>query len=341
MTSYQQSIETTKSWKEAVSAMWKRQRVMLYMSIASLFLLIDAAVALIIGVCSVEDNPTYGIPMIIVGIILFLLMFAPIVISVVMSWIFYFDIRRWRKAAPESLKKSIRLYSIGLLIVIIATTAASLLGGFTTIPYFGVLAQFANSFIELAAVGGVVVQFIAIIKLRRAKDMPEKAQKGAHYIFLSQIISFATSIIFSICFAIAVILALFHAVNVSERLYDYEYNTNQRYDYDNKYSERDDIFTTGITYSINEEVAEDNDMALFQHMMEADGAVVVAIFSILILLVGSVATMFFNYRGWWLIGQSELKILPAPIEPEESIEEVTCEVVEFYEDADTSNQTNE
>ena len=205
MTSYQQSIETTKSWKEAVSAMWKRQRVMLYMSIASLFLLIDAAVALIIGVCSVEDNPTYGIPMIIVGIILFLLMFAPIVISVVMSWIFYFDIRRWRKAAPESLKKSIRLYSIGLLIVIIATTAASLLGGFTTIPYFGVLAQFANSFIELAAVGGVVVQFIAIIKLRRAKDMPEKAQKGAHYIFLSQIISFATSIIFSICFAFAVI----------------------------------------------------------------------------------------------------------------------------------------
>jgi hypothetical protein len=341
MTSYQQSIEATQSWKEAVSAMWKRQRMMLYMSIATLFLLIDAAAALIIGICTVENEPSYGIPMIILGVILFLLMLAPIVISVVMSWIFYFDIRRWRKAAPESLKRNIRLYSIGLLIVIITSTAVSCFGGFTTIPYIGGLAQLANSFIELIALGGVIVQFIAIIKLRNAKDMPEKAQKGAHYIFLGQIISFATSIIFSICFAFAVILALFHAVNVSERLHTYEDHINQWYDYDDKYSDRDDIFTAGISYSLDEEAAKDEDMALFEQMMEADSAVIVAIFSILILITGCAVSLFFNYRGWWLIGKSELKVPPIPIEEEESVEEVACEVVEFYEEVDTSNHTQE
>ena len=50
MTPYQQSIEAAKSWKEAVGAMWKRQRLMLFLSIAAYVLLFIGLPILIGGI---------------------------------------------------------------------------------------------------------------------------------------------------------------------------------------------------------------------------------------------------------------------------------------------------
>lgn len=360
MTPYQQSIEAAKSWKEAVGAMWKRQRTMLYLGIACIALLLIGLVMLFIGAGTFEDTPSVGTPLIVISIIVMLMMLIPAIISVVMMWIFYFDVRKWQNAAPESLKKSIKLFSIGLLITLIASVAASVIGGFTTIPYVGVGAQMLNSLIECAAIAGTIIEFIAIIRLRKADDMPELAKQGAQCIFLNYIISFAVAALGSIIMIFAVMSLAFSAFdNLDYTANDdsevsgllagidsyYEYEEYEDYD-ELETEEENDILLSGIWDSMSEEITDDEDIAFLNALGDATGALVAFILAFVILIGGGIVAMYYYYRGWWLISKSELPVLPEPIEDEVgeevAFEEVVveCEEIKVEENA-TEEQVSE
>ena len=355
MTPYQQSIEAAKSWKEAVGAMWKRQRTMLYLGITCIALLLIGLVMLFIGVGTFEDTPSVGTPLIVISIIVMLMMLIPAIVSVVMMWIFYFDVRKWQNAAPESLKKSIKLLSLGLLITLIASVAASVIGGFTTVPYIGVGAQMLNSLVECAAIAGTIIQFIAFIRLRKANDMPELAKQGAHNIFLYYIIAFAVAALGSIIMIFAVISLAFSAFdNLDYTANDdsefsgllagidsyYEYEEYEEYEEFDAYEENDDILLSGIWDSMGE------DIAFLNALGDATGALVAFILAFVILIGGGIVAMYYYYRGWWLIGKSELPVLPEPIEEEVgeevAYEEVVveCEEIKVEENA-TEDQVSE
>ncbi len=359
MTPYQQSIEAAKSWKEAVGAMWKRQRTMLYLGIACIALLLIGLVMLCIGVDTFEDTPSVGTPLIMISIIVMLMMLIPAIVSVVMMWIFYFDVRKWQNAAPESLKKSIKLLSLGLLITLIASVAASVIGGFTTIPYIGVGAQMLNSLVECAAIAGTVIQFIAFIRLRKANDMPELAKQGAHNIFLYYIISFAVTALGSIIMIFAVISLAFSAFdNLDYTANDdsevsgllagidsyYEYEEYDDYD-ELETEEENDILLSGIWDSMGDEMT-DEDIEFLNALGDATGALVAFILAFVILIGGGIVAMYYYYRGWWLISKSELPVLPEPIKDEAgeevAFEEVVveCEEIKVEENA-TEDQVSE
>jgi hypothetical protein len=348
MTPYQQSIEAAKSWKEAVGAMWKRQRTMLFLAIACIALLLVGLVMLCIGLVTIDESQSVGTPLIVTSIIIMLMMLIPAIVSVVMLWIFYFDVKRWHNAAPESLKKSIELFSLGLLITLIASVATSVIGGFTTVPYIGVGAQMLNSLIECAAIAGAIIEFIAIIKLRKADDMPELAKQGAHCIFINYIISWAVAAIGTIIMIFAAVALAFSVVdelddadyNDSEvggllagidDYYDYdEYDDYEEYDEIEVYEESFDISSPGFWDSINEELTDDEVNELLDALDDAEGAWIAFIVALLIMIGGGIVAMYYYYRGWWLISKSELPVLPEPIE-EEVGEEVAYEEVENVE----------
>ncbi len=348
MTPYQQSIEAAKSWKEAVGAMWKRQRTMLFLGIACIALLLVGLVMLCIGLVTIDESQSVGTPLIVTSIIIMLMMLVPAIVSVVMLWIFYFDVKRWQNAAPESLKKSIKLFSLGLLITLIASVAASVIGGFTTIPYIGVGAQMLNSLIECAAIAGAIIEFIAIIKLRKADDMPELAKQGAHCIFINYIISWAVAAIGTI---IMIFAAVALAFSVFDELDDADYNDSEvggllagiddYYEYEEyeEYNEYDglevheenyNISWSGILGSMNEELTDNEVNELLDALDDAEGALIAFIVALLIMIGGGIVAMYYYYRGWWLISKSELPVLPEPIEDEVG-EEVAYEEVENVE----------
>ncbi|MBO7199430.1 MAG: hypothetical protein J6V26_05310 [Alistipes sp.] len=351
MTPYQQSIEAAKSWKEAVGAMWKRQRTMLFLGIACIALLLVGLVMLCIGLVTIDESQSVGTPLIVTSIIIMLMMLVPAIVSVVMLWIFYFDVKRWQNAAPESLKKSIKLFSLGLLITLIASVAASVIGGFTTIPYIGVGAQMLNSLIECAAIAGAIIEFIAIIKLRKANDMPELAKQGAHCIFINYIISWAVAAIGTIIMIFAAVALAFSVFaelddagyNDSEvggllagidDYYEYEeyeeYDDYEEYDEIEVYEESFDISSPGFWDSLTEELTDEDDIAFFNALDDAEGAWIAFIVALLIMIGGGIVAMYYYYRGWWLISKSELPVLPEPIEDEVG-EEVAYEEVENVE----------
>jgi hypothetical protein len=321
---------------------------MLFLAIACIALLLVGLVMLCIGLVTIDESQSVGTPLIVTSIIIMLMMLAPAIVSVVMLWIFYFDVKRWHKAAPESLKKSIKLFSLGLLITLIASVATSVIGGFTTVPYIGGGAQMLNSLIECAAIAGTIIEFIAIIKLRKADDMPELAKQGAHCIFINYIISWAVAAIGTIIMIFAAVALAFSVVdelddadyNDSEvggllagidDYYDYdEYDDYEEYDEIEVYEESFDISSPGFWDSLTEEFADDEANELLDALDDAEGAWIAFIVALLIMIGGGIVAMYYYYRGWWLISKSELPVLPEPIEEEDG-DEAAYEEVENVE----------
>ena len=335
MTPYQQSIEAAKNWKEAVGAMWKRQRIMLYLGIACLALLFVGMALLFSGLSSIEDAPSVGTPLLIFGIVVLLIMLAPAIISVVMMWIFYFDVRKWQNAAPESLKKSIKLFSLGLLITLIAAAASGVIGGFTTVPFIGGAAEVLSSLIEGAGFAGMILEFIAIIRLRRADDMPELAKQGAQSLFINYIISFVATAVGSIIMVFAFISLTFNALDNYDDIDSYDSNFSNIWtdvdDYE-EFEDSDNVLLSGIWDSMDDEFTDEEDLAFLNSLEDAEGAIAAFIIALVIMIGGGIVAMYYYYRGWWLISKSELPVLPEPIEDnvgeEVSYEEVEVECVD-------------
>ena len=341
MTPYQQSIEAAKSWKEAVGAMWKRQRLMLFLSIAAYVLLFIGLPILIGGIFCLEESVATATPLIITGTLSLLAMIPLAATIIILMWVFYFDVRKWHKAAPESLKKSIKLLQIGVLVTLIAALGGTTFSGFATIPYIGVVAQLLNSACQAAAYAGVILQFISVIKLRKAQDMPALGQKGAKSIFINYIVSFATAVFGSIVMIAALATLIVNLVD----------GTTEDNDIDEEvvtistiWNTEDDEVTPDDTYdfefddsvfleTLAEEAVNDEELAILKEFADDNEEVFgTFIFALIIMITGSIFAMYFYYRGWWLISKSELEVLPEPIE-EETGEEVAFKEVEEVEEA--------
>lgn len=345
MTPYQQSIEAAKSWKEAVGAMWKRQRLMLFLSIAAYVLLFIGLPILIGGIFCLEESVATATPLIITGTLSLLAMIPLAVTIIILMWVFYFDVRKWHKAAPESLKKSIKLLQIGVLVTLIAALGGTTFSGFATIPYIGVVAQLLNSACQAAAYAGVILQFISVIKLRKAQDMPALGQKGAKSIFINYIVSFATAVFGSIVMIAALATLI---VNLVDDTTDDNDIDEEVVNISTIWNTEDDEFTTDCTYELEfddsvflssfmdtlaEEAVNDEELAILKEFADDNEEVFgTFIFALIIMITGSIFAMYFYYRGWWLISKSELEVLPEPIE-DETGEEVAFKEVEEVEEA--------
>ena len=167
MTPYQQSVENAQNWKCVVSKLWKRQLI--------IFLLTLAIVTLLICDNKIGNNQ-------------FAILLAGLGIAIyVVQWIVFATLNKWRKIAPESLKESINLVAIGLMVMLIGSTISFVvpIGVFATL------------------VGGIV-QFMGIVQLRKANEMPKVARKGASSIMWGTIISWITGFAVVLVFIVAV-----------------------------------------------------------------------------------------------------------------------------------------
>lgn len=240
MTPYQQSVENAQNWKCVVSKLWKRQLI--------IFLLTLAIVTLLICDNKIGNNQ-------------FAILLAGLGIAIyVVQWIVFATLNKWRKIAPESLKESINLVAIGLMVMLIGSTISFVvpIGVFATL------------------VGGIV-QFMGIVQLRKANEMPKVARKGASSIMWGTIISWITGFAVVLVF----IVGLMELDELSSGTFGEDNN---------------DIATAlsaiGITMKFMDIIAV----------------------MLMIAVIGGAISAFLTYRGWWLIGKSELPVLPEPTE---------------------------
>ena len=243
MTHYQQSVENAQNWKSVVSKLWKRQLIILLLTLAIVTLLI----------C---DNK--------IGSNQFAILLAGLGIAIyVVQWIVFATLNKWRKIAPESLKESINLVAIGLMVMLIGSTISFVvpIGVFATL------------------VGGIV-QFMGIVQLRKANEMPKVARKGASSIMWGIIISWITGFAVVLVF----IVGLMELDELSSGTFGEDNN---------------DIATVlsaiGITIKFTK----------FMYIIAV---------MLMIAVIGGAISAFLTYRGWWLIGKSELPVLPEPTE---------------------------
>ena len=236
MTHYQKSVDNAQNWKGVVSKLWKRQVIILLLTLAMVTLLI----------C---DNK--------IGSNQFAILLASLGIAIYLfQWVVFATLKKWRKIAPESLKESINLVAVGLMVMLIGITISFVvpIGVFATL------------------VGGIV-QFVGIVQLRKANEMPKVARKGASSIMWGTIISWITGF--------AVVLAFIIGIMVLSELPSGTFGE------------------------------DDNDIAI---ALTAFGLTMkfVSIIGIMymIAVIGGAISAFLIYRGWWLIGKSELPILP-------------------------------
>ena len=243
MTPYQQSVENAQNWKCVVSKLWKRQLI--------IFLLTLAIVTLLICDNKIGNNQ-------------FAILLAGLGIAIyVVQWIVFATLNKWRKIAPESLKESINLVAIGLMVMLIGSTISFV------VP-IGVFATF---------VGGIV-QFMGIVQLRKANEMPKVARKGASSIMWGTIISWITG------FAVVLVFIV--------GLMEFDELSSGTFGEDNN-----DIATVlsaiGITMKFTK----------FMYIIAV---------MLMISVIGGAISAFLTYLGWWLSGKSELPVLPEPTE---------------------------
>ena len=327
MTPYQQSIEAAKSWKEAVSAMWKRQRNILYLNIGCTLLAVIGLAILIVIFSKAESVDDVSLGSVVSVLALFGIVAVASIAAYVFMWIFFFDVKKWQAAAPESLQSAIKLLKLGLLITLIGSVASGLLSSIASLN-LGMLSDIIGSLADAAAFAGIIIEFIAIIRLRKAAAMPEIAQKGANSIFIGYLVSFISAAVGAILLIIAITAAMISALEVDQTVNE---ETTE-------VVENSHIFMSGIGEDIAGEDMED-----FSEMESAlkasKGAFGLLIFALIISVIGSLVSMYYTYRGWWLIGKSELPVLPEPIDDEVG-EEVAYEEVEESEVIENNNESS-
>ena len=181
----------------------------------------------------------------------------------------------------------------------------------------------------------MILEFIAIIRLRRADDMPELAKQGAQSLFINYIISFVATAVGSIIMVFAFISLTFNALDNYDDIDSYDSNFSNIWtdvdDYE-EFEDSDNVLLSGIWDSMDDEFTDEEDLAFLNSLEDAEGAIAAFIIALVIMIGGGIVAMYYYYRGWWLISKSELPVLPEPIEDnvgeEVSYEEVEVECVD-------------
>ena len=298
MTPNSYSLSDASNWKEAVSSVWRKQKTIL---ILTLVMLVTLVLVTSIGLY-LEDlwhdyiipheklEPYYSIVIFLVFAI-----YGLAIAIYVMNWVLFASIRKWRDIAPESLKKSINLISIGLMITLISAIASGVTDDLSTVAGW-------------AGLAGIIVMFVGIVQLRNAQDMPEIGRKGASKIMWGFIIQWITGFVF--------ILIIFASALSTLRVDDEFY-----YDDEESYSTTS-VFNSYDYYDDYDDYYDD------MEYYDDDAFLVAVIVALFVAQIGWAISICMTYRGWWLIGKSEL---PAAAEPEH------CEECHYEEVITTTN----
>ena len=79
----------------------------------------------------------------------------------------------------------------------------------------------------------------------------------------------------------------------------------------------DSVFLSSFMETLAEESVNDEELAILKEFADDNEEVFGAfIFALIIMITGSIFAMYFYYRGWWLIGKSELPTIEEPREEE-------------------------
>ena len=159
--------------------------------------------------------------------------------------------------------------------------------------------------------------------------MPALGQKGAKSIFINYIVSFATAVFGSIVMIAALATLIVNlvddttedndideeVVNISTiwNTEDDEFTTDDTYELEFD----DSVFLSSFMETLSEEAVNDEELAILKEFADDNEEVFgTFIFALIIMITGSIFAMYFYYRGWWLIGKSELPTIEEPREEE-------------------------
>lgn len=313
MTPNIEHTEVATNWKRAVEKIWKRQRVMLWMMAPGLALI---ALGIILAwICIMVEGSlllaTCALVSSLVGIALF---YLAQVGNYFIEWWFCINIGQWRKSAPKNLRRGILLYFIGLLISIILTLVSHISSYLYLIPIpylYVIIVTIVNTILSISgilAIAATVLQLVGLFKMQNNMDMPTNVRKGATSILTHYAIKYGAMIIGGIFISVAITWLMVSAwwsttFGQIENIYD--------------------TFTAAIDIVESVDSGEKNaltgvhDFMYGEYESGTDDTVdtlvtvfILCLAGISIFAFGYITAMFFRFRGWRLISQSELEITP-------------------------------
>lgn len=290
-----------KKWSYAVQDMWSTQRMLLIMS-AAVVLLAIIGTAMLIAMAESQAVFISLIPLSLCGLVG--------IAAYVYQWRFLSNIKEWQETAPEEDRKAIGLFKTAWLISLIAAGLIMFISMLSVVPVLNIFASIASGLVSTASLVSFVIQFIAINKLRKSSTMPQMAHRGVVSLF-KYYITYAISAVLAYILIIVGMVAVVPAILAEDGnmgSFMQETLVNEPDDYYDYYN-NDTSYTPQSTFLPQ----QDNNVEPLTEVSFVIGIIVI-ILGYIILFVGAVTAMIFYYRGWWLIGKSELEVAPEVIE---------------------------
>lgn len=315
MATFKKQLAPVTAWKDAVTALWKRQRIMLGFTLPGIALTTLSIILLwiCIGVGGSLALSITALASFLAGATFIALSQAA---CYFLDWWFFIDLVNWRKATPKGARKGIALYFSGLIAILILTlvhlTSSSLY--LIPIPYiyilFTAIASFIQSITGIICLVAFILQLVGLFSICKNLDMPSKVRKGATSILVHYAVKYGAAIIgcaFIIAAASLLMVNAWWAANFGavENTVDAVVagvNTVTAI------STGETDIATGITDYLYGEY-ESGVNATTDTMVEA---FTLFLIGVSVFVVGYIIALFLRFRGWKLISKSELEITPAP-----------------------------
>jgi hypothetical protein len=295
------TFNISQKWAQCVEKIWKTQRTILYLTLA------NAALSIFSGVLLFLFPPLGAI-----------LLSLPALITLaihVMDWVFIFKLMSWIKLNDQEDKKWLKIYNWALLIKVVTNATFILSTMLSVVPVINVIAATISACASGLLLVSLVMQLWALFKLRKA-HMPEKARKGLssilkHYIVLgaSNVIGWVLALVGSIMFYGATfIFSNYIWIDFAKALMNGDVEEAFHID------EIKDAFIFDYEEEATKAEEEEDDSTLKWGFALYIISVVLTIGGTVIVFIGYIYAQYLYYRGWWLVGKSELEVVPEVIE---------------------------
>lgn len=347
-------LKTPSNWSEAVQKLWDIKRKIMFLTASAAVLgVVIIAVFWFTAVILLYEIDNIATPVFLFLGALYFIAFLACFITYLLEWLFYINLKKWEGVAPEQLKGNIKRYALFAFVILIATAVVYFLEKFTHTPYISIIANAILLPATLAIIGAEIGQFITIIKMRKAEEMPQEAKSGFTLLYYSFIAKYAGYILGAICLFISLI-----AVAIDDDVDFDEFGQ-----YGNMFAYEEWVANDYIGYYELERISpyygyewySDNIGELFKHdiddidylldglmrcirydceealdeLTDSDAFSFFSITGLIIIALGAILSFVLHYRGWWLIAQSNIEPAAKPVTEDTPYEDVTeAEVIE-------------
>lgn len=309
---FAESAEKAIQWKQAVERLWKNQRAILLLSIAAMVLVYGGMVLLF---SASATGFVVAFAMICLGYAGFL----PIYI---LQWIFFARLKAWSKVVHPNDQGKVKLFYIAQLTALIVGVVMIVCAIFSAVPIVNIIALCFISIASLGAFAAVIMQFVAIARLRNSATLPTNAARGIKSLFWYYIVYWVTYIVGYAIFIIGFIgLYASLLANIDELGTSLDDPTAEYY-YDNHHDDEYDSYSVEDEPEFGSEFTEGLDeikdgygaaFSTFGKIAENNPIfTIIAVLGFVLMIIGGFISMVFYYRGWWLISKSELEVRPEP-----------------------------